>query len=102
MTLRATRKRPLRKWLCDCPKCGRAVTYREDDVWLCRCDCGRGVLVRREDLRSGKVTSCRFCDASQNDEWGGPEMVKHGEVWTPEHAFDDQAMEILNAGGYAC
>ena len=33
---------------------------------------------------------------------GEPEIVKHGEIWTPEHAFDDQAMEILNAGGYAC
>ena len=67
MKMKANKKRPLRKWLCDCPKCGRAVTYREDDVWLCRCDCGREVLVRGEDLRSGKVTSCGFCDASQND-----------------------------------
>ena len=67
MEMKANKKRPLRKWLCDCPKCGRAVTYREDDVWLCRCDCGREVLVRGEDLRSGKVTSCGFCDASQND-----------------------------------
>lgn len=33
---------------------------------------------------------------------GEPEIVKHGEIWTPEHAFDDQAREILNAGGYAC
>ena len=67
LKMKANKKRPLRKWLCDCPKCGRAVTYREDDVWLCRCDCGREVLVRGEDLRSGKVTSCGFCDASQND-----------------------------------
>ena len=41
-------------------------------------------------------------------EWGGgmrvgePEIIKHGEIWTPEHAFDDQAREILNAGGYTC
>ena len=67
MKMKANKKRPLRKWLCDCPKCGRAITYREDDVWLCRCECGREVLVRGEDLRSGKVTSCGFCDASQND-----------------------------------
>lgn len=33
---------------------------------------------------------------------GEPEIVKHGEIWTPEHAFDDQAREILNAGGYTC
>ena len=33
---------------------------------------------------------------------GEPEIIKHGEVWTPEHAFDDQAREILNAGGYTC
>ena len=67
MKMKTNKKRPLRKWLCDCPKCGRAVTYREDDVWLCRCDCGREVLVRGEDLISGKVTSCGFCEASQND-----------------------------------
>ena len=29
---------------------------------------------------------------------GEPEIIKNGEIWTPEHAFDDQAMEILNAG----
>lgn len=33
---------------------------------------------------------------------GEPEIVKHGEIWTPEHAFDDQASELLSAGGYAC
>ena len=31
---------------------------------------------------------------------GEPEIIKHGEIWTPEHAFDDQAIEILEAGGY--
>ena len=31
---------------------------------------------------------------------GEPEIIKHGEVWTPEHAFDDQASELLTAGGY--
>lgn len=31
---------------------------------------------------------------------GEPEIIKHGEVWTPEHAFDDQARELLSAGGY--
>ena len=33
---------------------------------------------------------------------GEPEIIRRGEIWTPEHAFDDQAREILNAGGYAC
>ena len=32
---------------------------------------------------------------------GEPEIIKHGEIWTPEHAFDEQAREILEAGGYA-
>lgn len=31
---------------------------------------------------------------------GEPEIIKHGEIWTPEHAFDDQASELLTAGGY--
>lgn len=33
---------------------------------------------------------------------GEPEIIKYGEIWTPEHAFDEQAREILNAGGYSC
>ena len=33
---------------------------------------------------------------------GEPEIIKRGEIWTPEHAFDDAAKEILEAGGYAC
>lgn len=31
---------------------------------------------------------------------GEPEIIKHGEIWTPEHAYDEQAREILTAGGY--
>ena len=31
---------------------------------------------------------------------GEPEIIKHGEIWTPEHAFDNQASELLTAGGY--
>lgn len=33
---------------------------------------------------------------------GEPEIIKHGEIWTPEHAYDDAAKEVLRAGGYAC
>ena len=33
---------------------------------------------------------------------GEPEIVKHGEIWTPEHAYDKDAKEVLRAGGYAC
>ena len=33
---------------------------------------------------------------------GEPEIIKHGEIWTPEHAFDNQASELLTAGGYTC
>lgn len=31
---------------------------------------------------------------------GEPEIIKHGEIWTPEHAFDEQASELLTACGY--
>ena len=27
---------------------------------------------------------------------GSPEIIEHGEIWTPEHAFDKQFMELLN------
>lgn len=30
---------------------------------------------------------------------GEPEIIRHGDVWTPEHEYDDQAREILRAGG---
>lgn len=39
-------------------------------------------------------------DGSGGMKVGEPEIIKHGEIWTPEHAFDDQASELLTAGGY--
>lgn len=33
---------------------------------------------------------------------GDPEIIKHGDLWTAEHAYDDSAREILRAGGYVC
>jgi hypothetical protein len=30
--------------------------------WECRCDCGRMITVKEDDLLSGKVTSCGQCD----------------------------------------
>lgn len=33
---------------------------------------------------------------------GEAEIVRRGEIWTPEHAYDDAAKEVLRAGGYAC
>ena len=34
---------------------------RDDDRWLCRCDCGRELVVHGDDLRSGRVASCGLC-----------------------------------------
>ena len=39
-------------------------------------------------------------DGEEGMKVGEPEIIKNGEIWTPEHAFDDQAIEILEAGGY--
>ena len=41
-------------------------------------------------------------DGDEGMKVGEPEIIKHGEFWTPEHAFDDQASEVLTAGGYTC
>lgn len=30
---------------------------------------------------------------------GDPEIIRHGEIWTPEHEYDDAARELLTAGG---
>ena len=27
---------------------------------------------------------------------GSPEIIKHGDIWTPEHQFDDQFKELIN------
>lgn len=43
---------------------GRGADYVRKDTgqrtirWLCRCDCGRGTLVSKTQLKSGKVISC--------------------------------------------
>lgn len=36
----------------------RIPTTADDDMWVCRCDCGNKTTVSRADLESGKVTSC--------------------------------------------
>ena len=33
---------------------------------------------------------------------GAPEIVKHGEIWTPEHSFDSQFKELLNFNQSEC
>lgn len=33
---------------------------------------------------------------------GAPEIVKHGEIWTPEHSFDSQFEELLNFNQSEC
>lgn len=34
---------------------------RRNEIWLCRCDCGRMRQVTRSDLESGKSTQCIHC-----------------------------------------
>lgn len=29
--------------------------------WLCRCDCGKLVVVRSDNLRTGRSTQCSLC-----------------------------------------
>ena len=33
---------------------------------------------------------------------GSPEIIKHGEIWTPEHSFDSQFEELLNFNQSEC
>ncbi len=39
-------------------------------------------------------------DGEEGMKVGEPEIAKYGEIWTPEHAYDNEAREILTAGGY--
>ena len=46
--------------------------------WLCRCDCGNEVIVRGNDLKSGKTQSCGcFCR-----EFSKKRFTKHGMRYT--------------------
>ena len=36
----------------------------EDEMWLCKCECGNEINVSRADLENGTVTSCG-CDSSE-------------------------------------
>lgn len=40
----------------------------ENDVWLCRCECGREELVCGECLRAGRITECSECRALKETE----------------------------------
>lgn len=36
-------------------------TKRKGIYWLCQCDCGKFLLVRADNLRSGRSTKCSIC-----------------------------------------
>lgn len=47
-----------------CPDCG-GIRDPEGrlEMWLCRCDCGREMVVSRYDLEHGISTECSQCEA---------------------------------------
>lgn len=50
-------------------------------LWLCRCDCGKEVIVEGNNLRSGHSKSCRCLSTEQIVEFN----ISHGMSKTPTH-----------------
>lgn len=42
-------------------KPSKRVNKKQQMFWICRCDCGRLLRVRGDNLRSGNTTQCSYC-----------------------------------------
>lgn len=71
------------------------------------------IMVDAEDMETiakarelMRTTANQYLTGNPNPEQGikvgDPEIIKPGDIWTPEHVYDAMAKEILRAGGYAC
>lgn len=38
---------------------------KQQEYWVCRCDCGRYLIVRGDMLRCGRATHCSECGTGQ-------------------------------------
>lgn len=58
-------------------------------TWLCKCDCGKELLVRAGNLRNGTQKSCGCfrSDRMKKFNWSGGYRIKNGyiEEYRPEH-----------------
>lgn len=48
--------------------------------WLCKCDCGRYLLCRTDNLKSGHTTQCSICSNNRGN----------GAVFVGSDGLDDQ------------
>jgi len=51
---------------------------KKNDLWLCRCECGKEKIVRGSSLRSGNSKGCKSCFATKHGQWG----TSLHNVWT--------------------
>lgn len=42
-------------------KPSRRTNEKKQMFWVCRCDCGRLLRVRSDNLRSGNTSQCSYC-----------------------------------------
>ena len=53
-------------------------TLHGGTYWICRCDCGRRVIVRSDNLRKGRTTKCSKC---RNNTGKASVFIESGEVY---------------------
>lgn len=55
--------------------------WKSVPLWLCRCDCGKEVLVRSDSLRNGNTKSCGCLKRDLSRERCYKNNPKKGEYW---------------------
>lgn len=53
----------------------------------------------RDEMVATVSAVCHVPESDASIRVGSPEIIKRGEIWTPEHEYDDDARNVLRAGG---
>lgn len=60
----------------------RGQNERSESLWLCKCECGKEVIIRGRGLRSGNANTCGYClRCKRNYKHGGYKTLAY-KSWT--------------------
>lgn len=71
-------------------------THSKKAYWVCKCECGGTKVVRANDLRTGKTTSCG-CLMKESSRRNQKIMIRHNRLPHGEAAFNQLYSQYLHS-----